>query len=99
MADPTSNLNVIQADKIFVWDSASKMHVSLQTSIVGLAPATLNTLQALASAVGNDPAFSRHQFGGSDLGPRALISKLLWLSYVHGDRRWRFQGHGRLRQR
>ncbi len=52
MADPTSNLNVIQADKFFVWDPAIETHVNLQTSIVGLAPATLNTLQALASAVG-----------------------------------------------
>ena len=58
MADPTSNLNVVQADKFFVWDAASKTHVNLQNSIVGLAPATLSTLQALASAVGNDPAFS-----------------------------------------
>ncbi len=58
MTDPTSNLNTVQADKFFVWDPVSKAHVNLQSSIVGLAPSTLNTLQALASSVGNDPSFS-----------------------------------------
>ena len=62
MANPTSNLNVIQADKFFVWDPASKSHVNLQSSIVGLAPATLSTLQALASAVGNDLRQRRRPF-------------------------------------
>ena len=58
MADPTSNLNVNQADSFFVWDPASKTRVNLQSSIVGLAPETLNSLRELASAVGNDPNFS-----------------------------------------
>ncbi len=39
MTDPTSNLNSVQADKYFAWDPASKSHVNLQCSIVGLAPA------------------------------------------------------------
>ena len=41
-----------------MWDAASKSYVNLQSTIVGLAPSTLSTLQALAEAVGNDPQFS-----------------------------------------
>ncbi len=58
MADPTSNLNQTQADEFFAWDTASKSYVNLQSSIVGLAPATLSALQSLAAALVNDPQFS-----------------------------------------
>ncbi len=58
MTDPTTNLGEVFADKFFVWDSASKTYVNLQTSIVGHAPPTLSKLQAMASVVGNDPLFS-----------------------------------------
>ncbi len=55
---PSTNLNRVQADSFFVWDAAGKTYVNLQSSIVGLAPSTLNTLQALAAAVWNSPQFS-----------------------------------------
>ena len=58
MSDATSNSTTIQADAFYVWDAASKTHVNLQTPITGLAPETLNTLNELASAVGNDPNFA-----------------------------------------
>ena len=75
MADPTGNLNVIQADKFFVWDPMIKSHVNLQSSIVGLAPATLSTLQALASAVGNDPSFSSNLAATTSALQTAVDSK------------------------
>jgi hypothetical protein len=56
--DTTSNSTTIQADAFYVWDAASKKHVNLQSSITGLAPETLNTLNELATAVGNDPNFA-----------------------------------------
>ncbi len=56
--DTTSNSTSIQADSFFVWDPASKKHVNLQSSIVGLAPETLNSLTELAVAVGNNFNFA-----------------------------------------
>ena len=56
--DTTSNTSSIQADSFFVWDAASKTYVNLQSSIVGLAPETLNTLNELATAVGGNPNFA-----------------------------------------
>ncbi len=58
MSDATSNSTTIQADSFFVWDPASKKNVNLQSSITGLAPETLNTLNEMATAVGNDPDFA-----------------------------------------
>ena len=56
--DTTSNSSSIQADSFFVWDPAIKTYINLQSSIVGLAPATLNSLSELAIAVGNDANFA-----------------------------------------
>jgi hypothetical protein len=58
--DTTSNSASIQADAFFVWDPASRKHVNLQSSITGLAPGTLNSLNELAIAVGNDPNFANN---------------------------------------
>ena len=58
MSDPTSNSNSVQADAFYIWDPVTKTHVNLQSSIVGLAPETLNTLTELANAVGNNPNFA-----------------------------------------
>ncbi len=56
--DTTSNSSSIQADAFFVWDPASKTYVNLKSSITGLAPETLNTLNELAVAVGGYPNFA-----------------------------------------
>ena len=56
--DTTSNSSSIQADSFLVWDSASKTYVNLKSSITGLAPATLDTLNELATAVGGNPNFA-----------------------------------------
>ena len=56
--DTTSNSSSIQADSFLVWDTASKTYVNLQSSIVGLAPSTLDTLVELATAVGGNPNFA-----------------------------------------
>ena len=55
MADPTSNLNVIQADNFFLRDPVSKSHVNLQSQIVGLAPATLSTCKLARATLGTTP--------------------------------------------
>ena len=56
--DTTSNTSSIQADSFLVWDPVSNTYVNLQSSIVGLAPETLNTLNELAIAVGGNPNFA-----------------------------------------
>ena len=56
--DTTSNSTSIQADSFFVWEAESKTYVNLKSSITGLAPETLNTLNELANAVGGNPNFA-----------------------------------------
>ena len=56
--DTTSNSSSIQADSFLVWDPALKTYVNLQSSITGLAPETLNTLNELAIAVGGNEHFA-----------------------------------------
>ncbi len=55
--DALSNLNSIRADVIEVWDAGSLSYKTIQETIVGLPPATLNSIELLASAIGNDPGF------------------------------------------
>ncbi len=65
MADPITNLSEVTADKRHVWDPETKTHVNLLSIIIGLALATLNALQALAAAVGNDRNLSSNSAGAS----------------------------------
>ncbi len=57
-----SNLSSIRADVIEVWDTRTltyrPIQDSIQQSIVGLAPSTLNSIELVAAAIGNDPGFS-----------------------------------------
>ena len=55
--DALSNLHSIRADVIEVWDPVSLRYKTIQETIVGLPPATLNSIELLASAIGNDPGF------------------------------------------
>ncbi len=55
--DALSNLNSIRADVIEVWDAGSLSYKTIQETIVGLPPSTLNSIELLASAIGNDPGF------------------------------------------
>ena len=55
--DALSNLHSIRADVIEVWDPASLQYKTIQETIVGLPPSTLNSIELLASAIGNDPGF------------------------------------------
>ncbi len=55
--DALSNLHSIRADVIEVWDPGSLSYKTIQETIVGLPPATLNSIELLASAIGNDPGF------------------------------------------
>ena len=58
MIDPGTNQSSAVADSFLVWDPLSGTYVDLRTSIVGNAPAGLNTIQQLASAIDNDPTFA-----------------------------------------
>ncbi len=93
MADPATNLTQAQADKVVVWESASKTYVNLQTSIMGLAPSTLSTLQALAAPVGNDPQFSTNVAATTTALQASISSKAPWhLQPSPGRRRsWQSQ--------
>ncbi len=55
--DALSNLNSIRADVIEVWDAESLRYKTIQETIVGLPPSTLNSIELLAGAIGNDPGF------------------------------------------
>ncbi len=59
--DALTNLSAIRADVIEVWDSRTSTYRpiqdSIQQSIVGLAPAQLNSIELVATAIGNDPEF------------------------------------------
>ncbi len=55
--DALSNLNSIRADVIEVWDPGSLSYKTIQETIVGLPPSTLNSIELLAGAIGNDPGF------------------------------------------
>ncbi len=59
--DALSNLSAIRADVIEVWDSRTASYRpiqdTIQQSIVGLAPAQLNSIELVAAAIGNDAGF------------------------------------------
>ena len=59
--DALSNLSAIRADVIEVWDSRTltyrPIQDTIQQSIVGLAPAQLNSIELVAAAIGNDAGF------------------------------------------
>ena len=55
--DALSNLNSIRADVIEVWDPVALQYKTIQETIVGLPPSTLNNLELLAGAIGNDPGY------------------------------------------
>ncbi len=59
--DALSNLSSIRADVIEVWDSRTltyrPIQDTIQQSIVGLAPAQLNSIELVAAAIGNDAGF------------------------------------------
>ena len=51
-------MSTASADAFQVWDALSGAYVDLKTSIVGNAPAGLDTLQGIAASINNDPVFS-----------------------------------------
>ena len=55
--DALSNLHSIRADVIEVWDPVSLQYKTIQETILGLPPATLNNLELIAGAIGNDPGY------------------------------------------
>ncbi len=55
--DALSNLHSIRADVIEVWDPVALQYKTIQETIVGLPPATLNNLELIAGAIGNDPGY------------------------------------------
>ncbi len=52
-----SNLTAIRADVIEVWDPVTLRYKTIQETIVGLPPSTLNNLELIAAAIGNDPGY------------------------------------------
>jgi hypothetical protein len=57
--DALSNSSTIRADTVEVWDSNTNTYKEIQELIVGLPPATLNSIELLAGALGNDPQLLR----------------------------------------
>ena len=55
--DPLSNLTSIRGDVIELWDAATKKYVGIQELVLGIPPSSLDTLEKVASAIGNDPDY------------------------------------------
>ena len=55
--DALSNLHSIRADVIEVWGPVALQYKTIQETIVGLPPSTLNNLELIAAAIGNDPGY------------------------------------------
>ncbi len=82
--DALSNLNSIRADVIEVWDPVALSYKTIQETIVGLPPSTLNSIELVAAAIGNDPDYftsvaeglsakAESSFVASELASRAVI--------------------------
>ena len=52
--DPLSNLTSIRADSIEIWDKTAASYKGIQELVLGIPPASMNTLELVASAIGND---------------------------------------------
>ena len=53
--DPLSNLTSIRADVIELWDATTKKYLGIQELVLGIPPASMDTLEKVAAALGNDP--------------------------------------------
>ena len=76
MSNPLSNSDKIQTDGVDLWDPSSTSYVPIldlvSSNIVGLAPSTLNSIEKLSAAIGDDPSYFETVAGGID--DRALKS-------------------------
>jgi hypothetical protein len=55
--NPISNSSAIRADRIEVWNGQKRKYEEVGTSIVGLAPDDLNSIELLAQAIDNNPMY------------------------------------------
>ena len=55
--NPLSNSSAIRADSVEVWNPLKRKYMSIQESVVGLAPEDLNSIELLAQAIDNDPNY------------------------------------------
>ena len=53
--DVLSNLTNIRADSMELWDEGTASYLGVQELVLGLPPASMNTLELVAAALGNDP--------------------------------------------
>ena len=52
-----SNLTALRADSVELWDDRTASYTSILEMVTGFPPTTMNTLELLAQALGNDPEF------------------------------------------
>ena len=64
--DPLSNLTSIRADVIELWDAPAKKYLGIQEMVLGIPPASMDTLEKVAAATGNDPAYFETIAAGLD---------------------------------
>ncbi len=55
--DALSNLTNIRADSMELWDEGTASYIGVQELVLGLPPASMNTLELVAAALGNDPGY------------------------------------------
>ena len=55
--DPLSNSSTLRADAVEVWDSNTNTYKEIQELIVGIPPSSMNTLELVAAAIGDDPNY------------------------------------------
>ena len=64
--DALSNSSTIRADTIEICDSDSSTYKGIQQLVLGIPPASMNTLEKLAAAIGNDPEYFETVAAGLD---------------------------------
>ncbi len=64
--DALSNNSTLRADAIELWDSGSSTYKGLQELVLGIPPDSMNTLERVAAAIGNDPSYFQTIAAGLD---------------------------------
>jgi hypothetical protein len=64
--DPLSNLTSIRGDVIELWNAPAKKYLGIQELVLGIPPASMNTLEKVAAAIGNDPDYFETIAAGLD---------------------------------
>ena len=64
--DALSNLTNLRADTVELWDNNAGSYIGIQELVLGIPPASMNTLELVAAALGNDAGYFETVAAGLD---------------------------------